>query len=545
MVQIPDSIRPHLEFVGKYHFWLLIPLVPLILLPVLLLTNGKLAAEIASRRSDITSRIKAMSDIDAIEPHPNDSWATDLSKRTVDVKQETLREWQRFWDSQESLRVWPAELGPDFLQRVRSLKPEGKLPRPLLERYQNMIRSVVRKLPARMGADEMMLGTGAMGMAATRPATDPGRLPPGVPGAPQMVQRPLPFVQWNSSDQQLLYKSLEWEKPPTTVQVLLAQEELQVYGLLCELVARVNKPATGPFNAPIPYVQTLAVGYVAVEGDPATATASRIWKPTATGAAPVSFNSDDSGPAAPVDGAAGVSSGPKPGHPRFGGGGPAKAAASSNPDFEEVAAPVATGVPDAAFRNWIYVDSKGMPLTGETLETAPDAMMVHLMPFFLKVIIDQRKIDSLLVEMASSAVPLDVREIRINPGSSAGGGFSGGGQAAPTTSGGRPNDVVVELRGTVALATPPSRKRLELDPVEPPAGGEAKAPEAPPRAEEAVPPPAAPVAEPEPVPPAEPGAPAEPAPPADPAAAPAPEPAPPAGAGAQKQAQSHIDQVVV
>ena len=537
MVQIPDSIRPSLEFVGKYHFWLLVPLVPLILLPVLLLTNGKLAAEITSRRNDITSRLKAMSEITAIEPHPNDSWATDLAKRTVDVKQETLREWQRFWDSQESLRVWPAELGPDFLQRVKSLKPEGRLPRPLLERYQNMIRSVVRKLPARMGADEMMLGTGAVGIAATRPATDPGRLPPGVPGAPQMVQRPLPLVQWNPSDQQLLYKSLEWEKPPTTVQVLLSQEELQVYGLLCDLIAKVNKPATGPFNAPIPYVQTLAVGYLAVEGDPATATVSRIWKPTASGAAPVSSNSDDSGPV-PMEGAAGVSSGPKPGHPRFGGGGPAKPAASSNPDFEEVAAPVATGVPDGAFRNWIYVDSKGMPLTAETLETAPDAMMTHLMPFFLKVIIDQRKIDSLLVEMASSAVPLDVREIRINPGASAaGGGFAGGGQAAPSPSGGRPNDVVVELRGTVALATPPSRKRLELEPAEPAVGEEAKAADAP-RVEEAVPPPAGPAAEPEPAPPTEPVAPTE------PAAAPAAEPAPPAGAGAQKRVQPHMDQVV-
>jgi hypothetical protein len=538
MVQIPDSVRPTLEFVGKYHFWLLVPLVPLILLPVLLLTNGKLAAEIASRRSDITSRLKAMSEINAIEPHPNDSWATDLAKRTVDVKQETLREWQRFWDSQEALRVWPAELGPDFLQRVKSLKPEGRLPRPLLERYQNMIRSVVRKLPARMGADEMMLGTGAVGMAATRPATDPGRMPPGVPGAPPMVQRPLPLVQWNPTDQQFLYKSLEWEKPPTTVQVLMAQEELQVYGLLCDLIARVNKPATGPFNAPIPYVQTLAVGYMAVEGDPATATVSRIWKPTASGAAPVAAGNPDD-PASFSGGGAAVGSGPKPGHPRFGGGGPAKPAASSNPDFEEVAAPVATGVPDAAFRNWIYVDSKGMPLTAETLETAPDAMMVHLMPFFLKVIVDQRKIDSLLVEMASSAVPLDVREMRINPGTSAAsGGFSGGGQAAQTTSGGRPNDVVVELRGTVALATPPSRKRLELEPVEPAAGGEAKAPDAP-RVEEAVPPPAAPVAEPEPVPPA------EPTPPAEPAAAPATEPAAPAGAGAQKQAQPHMDQVVV
>jgi len=538
MVQIPDSIRPSLEFVGKYHFWLLAPLVPLILLPALLLTNGRLAAEIASRRNDITSRLKAMSEITAIEPHPNDSWATDLAKRTVDVKQETLREWQRFWDSQESLRVWPAELGPDFLQRVKSLKPEGRLPRPLLERYQNMIRSVVRKLPARMGADEMMLGTGAVGIAATRPATDPGRLPPGVPGAPQMVQRPLPLVQWNPTDQQTLYKSLEWEKPPTTVQVLLAQEELQVYGLLCDLVAKVNKPATGPFNAPIPYVQTLAVGYMAVEGDPATATVSRIWKPTADGAAPVSFNSDDSGPAVPVDGAAAASSGPKPGHPRFGGGGPAKPAASSNSDFEEVAAPVTTGVPDGAFRNWIYVDSKGMPLTAETLETAPDAMMTHLMPFFLKVIIDQRKIDSLLVEMASSAVPLDVREIRINPGASAaGGGFAGGGQAAPSPSGGRPNDVVVELRGTVALATQPSRKRLELEPAEPPAGEEAKAADAA-RVEEVVPPPAAPAADPEPAPPTEPVAPTE------PAAAPAAEPAPPAGAGAQKRVQPHMDQVV-
>jgi hypothetical protein len=89
--------------------------------------------------------------------------------------------------------------------------------------------------------------------------------------------------------------------------------------------------------------------------------------------------------------------------------------------------------------------------------------MVHLMPFVLRVTMDQRKIDALLADLATSAVPIDVRQVRINPSQQAG-GLGGGPGAAPAPmdgSGGiRPFDVTVELRGTVGLSPPPDKNAI-------------------------------------------------------------------------------------
>ena len=122
--------------------------------------------------------------------------------------------------------------------------------------------------------------------------------------------------------------------------------------------------------------------------------------------------------------------------------------------------------PDEMLRNWVYVDFTGKPLAAAQLGAAVDCQMVHLMPFVLRVVIDQRQIDGLLVALATANVPIDVRQVRINAPTS--------GQAAPTaawddnaavTSGaGRLYDVNLELRGTIGLATPPNEGTVGLEP---------------------------------------------------------------------------------
>jgi hypothetical protein len=89
----------------------------------------------------------------------------------------------------------------------------------------------------------------------------------------------------------------------------------------------------------------------------------------------------------------------------------------------------------------------------------PDAKMLHLVPFVFKGVVDQRELDALLVALGSASLPIDVREVRINPGA--------GGAAAPTGQPGsastlqtRRYDVRVEVRGTVALATPPDKAAI-------------------------------------------------------------------------------------
>ncbi|MEI6238998.1 MAG: hypothetical protein WCR51_01280 [Planctomycetia bacterium] len=480
MVQIPDNVRPYLDAALKHHFWILLALVPVVVLPVVFLARGKLAAEIASARSQIDSRLSAVRSVTGIQPHPNDAWSSEIDKATRRVKRETLTEWQRFWESQQPLRVWPASLGPDFVQRVTALKPATKLPRPLLERYQNSVRALVRTLPARMGADEMMVD-GAAGGPRQPMGPPPGMIEPGmVRGRPGVPEKPAAIVQWNPADQQRLYASFNWDRPPSTVQVLLAQEELWVYGVLADAIARVNKSAAGAYNAPVPLVEQLAVGYPAAEDNPGAAAGGRIAVPMAAGQA------NPMGEFAPPPEAMMAEGGPavRPAHPRFVGGG---VGGPGGPPFGPggEAPPEGAVSPDDLLRSWIYVDFTGKPLMAAELATSPDAQLVHLVPFVIRAIVDERKLDALLVDLATAPVPIDVRQVRINagatgpgsgmPGMGPAGGEFGGPSAQPP--GSRLHDVTVELRGTVGLATQPDPQVLGLEAASDDAG-DAAAPEA-------------------------------------------------------------------
>ena len=518
MAMIPDSVRPYWDFLAKYHFWLLAPLVPALILPTLFMTNGKLAAEIASKGKEIDGKISSLKQVDGITPHPNDTWTSDIDKRTARVKRETLAEWQRFWDSQADLQTWPAELGPDFLQRLSSLKPGKELPRQLLERYKSSVRELAKKLPARMGADAAMIDPdeqlaegggegqgggppGGMAMMRNR-MMQPGG---GVPG--MAARRSTALVEWNPADQQRLYDSFHWDKPPKTKQMLLAQEELRVYGLLCDQIAAMNQGAGGTYDAAIPHVEQLAVGYPACEDEPAFSTVGRMHEPGAEGAGGMGMGMGmggsrgmmmpSSGGDSDASGAAGGGGQVKPQHPRFMpkegqsgmargmsmppmGGGDAEGGAS--------AAAQGPGTTDEAFLTWIYVDADGKPLKGEEVATSPSALMTHLMPFTIRATIDQRKLDAFLIRLATSAVPIDIRQVRLNPPAAAtgmpgmGGGMGGpsnrgmmsrppmgeGGEDGPMAgmagagSMVRPHDIVLEIRGTIALATLPNPEALGL-----------------------------------------------------------------------------------
>jgi hypothetical protein len=403
--------------------------------------------------------------VTGIQPHPNDAWSSEIDKATRRVKGETLAEWQRFWDSQQPLRVWPASLGRDFVQKVTTLKAGAKLPRPMLERYQNSVRAIVRTLPARMGADELMVDAAAGGPGQSK-GPPPGMIEPGmIRRRPDVPEKVAALVQWNPADQQRLYASFNWDRPPSTLQVVLAQEELWVYGVLADAIARVNKSAAGAYNAPVPIVEQLAVGYPAAEDKPGGAGGGRIIVPVAAGQAnPMGEFTLPPDQSMMEGGAVG-----RPAHPRFVGG--------AGPSFGPPGAPTpaeATASPDDLLRSWIYVDFAGKPLMAAELATSPDAQLVHLVPFVMRAVVDERKLDALLVDLATAPVPIDVRQVRINVGASGpgggmpamggfgpGGGESGGQPAAAP--GSRPHDVTLELRGTVALAKQPDPAAIGLE----------------------------------------------------------------------------------
>ena len=449
-MEIPDNVRQTLAVIAKYHFWILATLVPAIALTVLWLGNTALTARINQQRQKIQSTLGQISSVTSVTPHPNEKWKEAIEDETTTITAETLAEWQHLWESQAALRKWPDDLGADdFLPAAANLAPGGKLERKYLLRYQKLAPRFARSLPARLGVKEEMV-------EVATPAGQPGRQPerPDALAAPAKIE-----TSWNPADQKELYESFVWDVPPTTTQVLVAQEELWVYGALCDVIGQFNgrKKPQGSRELPIALIDELAVGYRASKDALAAAESKRIVIPA---------GAPEAAAGGPVD-AEGFAIAPPPGEapPEDPSAASGTGEAVVNPRFESGA----KGVSEDAYRNLIYVDFAGKPLTAAQLGSVPDARMVHLVPFVFKGVIDQRELDGLLVALASANLPIDVREVRINPGAGggavSGGPAAAGGDAVPTQP--RRYDVRVELRGTVALATPPDQAALGPAPAAP------------------------------------------------------------------------------
>jgi hypothetical protein len=487
MVEIPDSARPYVDGFLKYHFWILAAIVPCLLLPMVFAANGGLRQRISAQKASIDGHLGSLRGIQSETDHPNDSWVTVVDRRTADLRGAILQQWQAFWASQQPLRVWPEDLGPDFLATVQSLEDGSlaRLPANLLQRYQNTVPDIVRTLPARMGCKESMTQDPGFGGGG-------GVFQGGVGAGDDIDSAEASLTHeplvWRADNQKRLFTSFLWHREPSTAQVRLAQEELWIYGLFCDAIRTLNAGATGAFNATITSVDELVVGHPAAEDAPGGRGGNRImWKVDlaklampAEGSMEGTEGMDGMPPADPT---AGVALGPltRPSHPRF----DAAAGAGFASDTPSGPVPGEGGLgeeggfapppsPDDPLHEWIYVDFEGKPLTAEALKTSPDAAMVHLMPFTLRVVIDQRKIDALLQILAASSVPIDVRQVRINAGTqggamndplgSGGGGFAGGQGTDLSDRPRRPYDVVVELKGTVGIATPPNEAVLGGEP---------------------------------------------------------------------------------
>lgn len=451
MAQLPDSIRPYAIAVQKFHFWILAGLVPVVLLPLLFMAKSGVSAKIESQRSKITTSVSSIDAVLQKRPHPNEKWSEQIGRRTQEINDETLQVWERLWQAQEPLRQWPEILGNDFVEAAASLTPGGTLRRSLRERYQNEIRLVPRELPTRMGVDDLM--------------EDSAVNPRGQPPVPVPPENTVSLARWSQADQQQLFESFNWDQLPSTTQLVMAQEELWMYGVICDVIRKVNSVPVAadpqavitPANIPIPFVEELKVGFLAAEDDPGGQASQRIVRVELAGGT-------ESGGEMPLSGdlaGSGETSAGRPAHPRFGGGsgrnfGPVEDSGSDR----QVS-------PDEALQNWVYVDLDNRPMMAADLASTPTARMIRLMPFLIRATIDQRALDSLLVELASAPVPIDTRQVRINAERSSAGEFGSRERGTPREEplgGDRPrlHDVSVELRGTLAIVMRPDPSLLKV-----------------------------------------------------------------------------------
>jgi hypothetical protein len=372
-----DRFRNVSRFLRKYHFWILCVIIAALGLGSWWFWSGQFLVELqANSRDTETARKKGM-EVLAIAPHPNQQYHEEMEKLNEARAKDIVTAWQRKWEQQgERILVWPQTLGEDFIATVKDvvrgeaiesidqLDPNRQLPIQMRERYRDFIKSELPKLAEIIGARWAPADQAPVG-ALRDEAAD------------------LAIVDWNSSNQSVIQSerfdwSREGNKVPTTLQVLYAQEDLWVLTALMNIIRNTNQGATARHQAAVKAIDDIQIGSAA----------------------------------AGLQGAISKTVGTAPNTST-----PSTAHASPPPSGQ-----TSTG-PDPADHR--YVDKDYVPLTAEVLRGAAKSQkpedayltVAKRMPVRMKLVVDQRRLNDLLIQCGNSPLTVEVRQVRILPGS--------------------------------------------------------------------------------------------------------------------------------
>ena len=107
------------ETLIKHKFWALLAcVVPLMLLALLILIPSA-GGQISAKHADL-DKVKA--DVEHIVDPKNPSWVTGLETRSTAAEAKKKEIWQKAWDSQEKLFVWPTELQGRWARRTSATR---------------------------------------------------------------------------------------------------------------------------------------------------------------------------------------------------------------------------------------------------------------------------------------------------------------------------------------------------------------------------------------------------------------------------------------
>ena len=239
-----------------------------------------------------------------------------------------------------------------------------------------------------------------------------------------------------TSSQLRVKETLEWSQVPSSTEIRRAQEDLWVYTALLRIIAGTNKESR--WTSPVKELVDIRIGKEAAHAFAEGLRSGHIIIVQGAAPQPGSEQPAPQPPATPGDGAA--------------------ASAASSDDGR-------------------YVDADGKPQS--TAEAAQKPF--KRMPVFLDLVMDQRELPRLLAECANSPLPVEIKQLRVNPGKSNSGSSGGSRSAKPTAAAGNTGtarggtkaestsyEVPVELMGIIYIYNRP--------PSEPPAGAPPAAP---------------------------------------------------------------------
>ena len=490
-----DKVKAQLALVKQHSFWVMCIGILIVCLVSWYTSTKAINSERAKQLADITGVFKGLEAIRTGNPnHPNTSTEQGMDALNRAKSEDVYSAWQSQYNRQADILVWPQSFREDekFIQQVEKLRPIEVVPFPTpitsdldadsRRLYRDYIAIEIPRLAEIIGANFVAKATasaggsegygggyeaaagGAIGgygsgLSGLGGATGgypgstggyPGSTggypgassgyPGGADGAPGgLLIQDKSIVFWAPENQQQLLNThfgfVTREIPPTTLEVLYAQEDLWVLENIMQIIRAANDKATARHEAAIKSIDFVRLGRSAIglagnitrvgvgpgmmggmeggmmmSGGPMGSMGSA-GMDTAT-AAP-----SGSAEAGATSGAGGM--GAMGGMDAMGGMGRSGMGGSM--------APV-----DPAYGR--YVDSQYAVLDPAKLRSAltsqnqEDALLAvaKRMPVRLRFRIDQRKMNKLLAECGNSKLPVEVRQVRLNRPAAPVGGGSGG-----------------------------------------------------------------------------------------------------------------------
>jgi hypothetical protein len=444
-----DKIKPIIAAVAKHVFWAGCGLILIVSVLTWYMARGRLHKEFDKHLSDIGSKVSAVDQLKqkSHQNPPNQHSHRGMEKLLDSTLQKVVVAWEKQYSYQVNLLRWPSELEDDFVAAVRPLKPielkvdyppkqEQKLDLDFRYRYANYVENLLPRLARFVGTEWAPTGAGG-GLGGTGALMTPD-------GRTNATARKPPIVVWEPQDQgRLLGTHFNWgESAPSTLQVLYAQEDLWVLEALVRIIAATNGKIESRHEAVVKTIESIMIGRGV------TGRAGQVVRMGGGGGGGVSGNGmedmggfgdggDNMPMDMPMDDGTGFGGELGVGGDMPGGG----ADTGANPMGASGAILLTADPADGR-----YVDNNYTPLRASEIRDAVRAsnpekaflVVAKRMPIRLRLVVDQRKLHRLLAYCGNSSLPVEIRQVRLNRGGSAGGGaaFDMGGGAGMYDDGG-------------------------------------------------------------------------------------------------------------
>jgi hypothetical protein len=432
-----DQVKAFARMAWSHHFWIGCGLILAVSMGSWFVARGTLREEFEKNEGAISSKFQTVSTLISTVNPPTEKSHAKMDELLARTLRSVENAWLQQYSDQQRILVWDPRLRPDFISKVRPLKPielkvdfptppESELDPDLRQRYSNYVDNLLPILAQTIGTDWRVGRT-----LSTTPGVTPGV--PGVPGVPGSPAEPppQPIVVWDEKDQaRLVGTHFNWSSQtdsiPTTLQMLYAQEDLWVYTALMHIIRQTNGDVESRHEAVVKTIETILIGRTAI---------GKAGQITRLGGQPGSGYGSEMGgygeeyssyETESAEGSYGEEMGGY-GEEMGGMGGYGEEMAGSYGDG--MASPMSRDPGDMR-----YVDNDYNPLPAARLREAlrsggpEDAFLVvaKRMPVRLRLIVDQRKLPRLLAEFGNSPLPVEVRQVRVNrQGGTSGGGYGG------------------------------------------------------------------------------------------------------------------------